>query len=825
MNNGRTGSIPVSGTSHFCVKSLSYCDAKDVVRFMRLPALVLLLSVVAGCATLVSDTLDSRFGLAEPTRYDSPRPPEANAPSYTRDVKPIFDKRCVVCHGCYDAPCQLNLGSWQGIARGLTKASVYGDLRVHQAPLTRLGIDAQQASQWRRLGFGSVLNERDETAENQVVASVLWRSLTLKQNNPLPTTPVLSEAKFDFSLSRANTCPQLDEFDAHAVNQPLAGMPYGFPGLKAHESEVIRQWLQAGSPDDTVPELPTKVLQQVAAWEQLLNSPSRKHQLVARYLFEHLFLGHLKFENDGQGHVFRLVRSTTPPGKPVHLIATRRPFDHPGNERPFYRLVRDRETLLAKTYMPYVLSPARMARWRQWFHEVPFDVDTLPGYDAEVAANTFKTFAAIPLRSRYRFLLDDAGYFVSNFIKGPVCRGQTALDVINDRFWVFFVDPDLGANDDASQLVAREAEELRMPASEGSNASVFAWRAIAAAEDRILAAKTQHMDKVFGGGRAPININFVWDGDQHNPNAALTIFRHFDSATVERGLIGEPPKTAWVIGYPLLERIFYLLAAGFDVYGNTAHQLQTRLAMDFLRMEGESHFLMLLPKADRSAVRDSWYRGASDEVKSRVLGGIYRFDAESGIKYPPGTASQQHLFALLRRRLLPVLDMRHEINAKTEASAQIGQALSDLAKVRGRSLQWLPEVSVLRIEAEPRAEGAAANARYVSLLRNTAHQNVSTLFRESSTLVPDENTLTVANGFIGAYPNALLQVNADQLSALVQAIASLRSESDYRAFADRFAIRRTDPDFWFASDALMTAYQRWAPEDAALLDLARFENR
>lgn len=396
--------------------------------------------------------------------------------------------------------------------------------------------------------------------------------------------------------------------------------------------------------------------------------------------------------------------------------------------------------------------------------------------------------------------------------------------MINDRFWVFFVDPDLGANDDASQLVAREAEELRMPASEGSNASVFAWRAIAAAEDRMLAAKTQHMDKVFGAGRAPININFVWDGDQHNPNAALTIFRHFDSATVERGLIGEPPKTAWVIGYPLLERIFYLLAAGFDVYGNTAHQLQTRLAMDFLRMEGESHFLMLLPKADRSAVRDSWYRGASDEVKSSVLGNIYRFDAESGIKYPPGTASQQHLFALLRRRLLPVLDMRHEVNNQADASNQIGQALSDLAKVRGQSLQWLPEVSVLRIEPDLQAEGAG-DARYVSLLRNTAHRNVSTLFRESSTLVHDEDTLTVANGFIGAYPNALLQVSADRLSALVQAVAVLRSDSDYRAFADRFAIRRTHPDFWSASDAMMNAYQHRAPGDAGLLDLGWFENR
>ena len=61
------------------------------------------------------------------------------------------------------------------------------------------------------------------------------------------------------------------------------------------------------------------------------------------------------------------------------------------------------------------------------------------------------------------------------------------------------------------------------------------------------------------------------DGNRHNPNAALTVLRNFDSATVLTGLIGEPPKTAWLIGYTLFERIYYLLVAGYDVYGNVSH--------------------------------------------------------------------------------------------------------------------------------------------------------------------------------------------------------------------------------------------------------------
>lgn len=791
---------------------------------MRLPTLALLLTLLAGCATLVSDVLDARYGPAEPTRFDSARAAQAGAPSYQQHIKPIFDKRCVVCHGCYDAPCQLKLGSWEGIARGLTKASVYGELRLNAAPLTRLGVDAQRASQWRGMGFEPVLNERGTAPGNDLAASVLWRSLALKMANPLPVTPVLPTPGFDFALDRANSCPSLGEYDAFATQHPQAGMPYGLPGLTDQELRLISRWLQAGAPDDTPQALPTAVASQVAEWEYLLNGRTPKERLVARYLYEHLYLGSLVFEGDAQRHIFKLVRSATPPGQPVQPIATRRPFDDPGVPQPHYRLVPDRETVLAKTHMPYVLSPARLARWRQWFFRTPYDVASLPGYDAVTASNPFKTFAALPLQSRYRFLLDDAGYFVANFIKGPVCRGQTALDVINDRFWVFFVDPDIGANDHAAQLVAREADALHMPAAEGSNASLLAWRGMAAAEDQLLAAKTRHLNQVFGAGRPPINLDFVWDGDRRNPNAALTIFRHFDSATVEQGLIGDPPKTAWVIGYPLLERIYYLLVAGFDVYGNTAHQLHTRLAMDFLRMEGEANFLMLLPKAARLPLRDAWYRGSSEEVKGRVLGGQYRFDAETGIAFPPGAEPQAHLYSLLRQQLAPVLGHRHGMTPQTEPDPTARKALLHLASLKGPALQWLPEATVLRIDTSAQPDGGPG-ARYVSLLRNTGHLNVSTLFRESAMLAPDEHTLTVAPGFIGAYPNALLHATPAELPALVQAIAGLKSEADYRTLADRFAVRRTSSHFWAASDALMAAYQRWAPADAGLLDWSRLENR
>lgn len=797
---------------------------------MRLRFLLLALVLLSGCAAVATLGLDQRFGPAVPERLNQPVLATADVPSYQQQIKPLLERRCVVCHGCYDAPCQLKLGSWEGVARGSSQNNVYDRLRLNDAEPSRLGLDAHGAAAWREQGFSPVLNDRDPSPANHLAASVLWRSLQLKTDHPLPAQAVLSDNDFDFSLDRHNSCPRLDEFDAFARQQPRAGMPYGLPGLQPQELHLIQRWLQAGAPDDPAPTLPAELAQQVATWEAFLNGPSLREQLVGRYLYEHLFLGSLVFDGDAQRQVFRLVRSATPPGQPVQVLATRRPFDDPGVARPWYRLQPERETVLAKTHMPYVLSAARLARWRQWFVQTPFQVKALPSYAPEVAANPFRSFVALPLASRYRFLLDDAGYYVMNFIKGPVCRGNIALDVIRDRFWVFFVDPTLSADDDAAQAVAREGELMKLPAAVGEDPSLLAWRDIAKAEDRLLAAKTATLARKFGGPQR-INLNFIWDGDGHNPNAALTILRHYDSASVVQGLVGEPPRTAWVIGYPLLERIYYLLVAGYDVFGNTAHQLQTRLAMDFLRMEGEANLLMLLPRDARLPLRDAWYRGVGDEVKQRILGGPYRFDAETGVPFPPGTEPLPHLYSLLQQRLAPVLAQpqgrRFELSPANVPDAAERQALQALAQVRGKALQWWPEASLLRLVpgANANANATTTPPRTYSLLRNTAHRNVSTLLREPAMLEPQDNSLTVVPGFIGAYPNAVFELSVAELPAFTQALARLGGESDYRRLANRWAVRRTSAHFWATSDALMDDYQRWDPAEAGLLDWSRLENR
>ena len=291
---------------------------------------------------LSRDSFDERYGSADPKRYDQPAAPAPGGVSWRADVQPILQRRCVVCHGCYDAPCQLKLGAWQGVARGGSSDNVYDTTRLREAAPSRLFVDAQLPSQWRAKGFFPVLNERSPTPEAQLAGSLLYQTLVLKQQHPLPAGPLLGEG-FDFSLDRTMACPRVEQFEAHARKSPLAGMPYGLPGLDAREVDTLARWLQAGAPYEGDVPLTAMQRQQVQSWEAFLNGPSLKERLMSRYLFEHLFLGHLHFEADATHRAFRLVRSSTPPGQPLQIIATRRPYDDPGVARFWYRLVPERE--------------------------------------------------------------------------------------------------------------------------------------------------------------------------------------------------------------------------------------------------------------------------------------------------------------------------------------------------------------------------------------------------------------------------------------------------------------------------------------------------
>ncbi|HEC00037.1 MAG TPA: hypothetical protein ENJ05_11095 [Thiotrichales bacterium] len=767
--------------------------------------------LLGGCSLLARMGLDARHGSPDPANREAIA---SGTVDYWNDAKPILDRRCVVCHGCYDAPCQLKLGTYEGIERGATPEQVYNAARLVAAPTTRLFEDAHSTAEWRHMGFHPVLNERAQTEDANIEGSLLARMLLLKMQHPLPEEGPIT-APFDFSLNRKQECPTIEEFDGFARKHPDWGMPYGLPGLSDAEYGTLLQWLREGAPRGTPPP-PPDLSAEIRRWEDFLNGDSPKRQLMSRYLYEHLFLAHLYFSDGPPRTFFRLVRSATPPGTPVQRISTRRPYDDPGVERVYYRLVPVRSTILAKTHMPYALDDARMARFRELFLAPDYEVVRLPSYEPRLAANPFAVFAPIPLDSRYRFLLDEAQFFIMGFIKGPVCRGQVALNVIDDHFWVAFDNPDSPALEGAEDFLARETDKLRLPSEQSSNAlALSTWIRYSALEEDYLAAKIEFARRNLDRPEM-VNLDLIWDGDGHNANAALTVFRHFDSASVVKGFVGDPPKTFWIIDYPLFERIHYLLVAGFDIYGNLGHQLNTRLYMDFLRMEGELNFVALLPARERETHWLGWYREAHPWVVDFIRNALGQFDRETGIRFHTGDTARE-LMSMIRNRLASVLDKSHDLDQ--EADPFIRRQLQRLAGVRGRPVSWLPQVALLAVET------GTGEPDFYTLLHNNGMTNVAQLFGEAGRRRPEEDSLTVVPGFVGAYPNAFYTVSREALPAFVAAVTGLDGEAAYRALVDRFGIRRNDQRFWRHSDRVHDAYLRREPLTAGLLDYNRLENR
>ncbi|WP_233071788.1 fatty acid cis/trans isomerase [Motilimonas eburnea] len=743
--------------------------------------------------------------------------PEADI--FHQQVQPLLNQRCVVCHGCYDAPCQLKFTSPEAIDRGMTKERVFSGTRLLAAQPTRLYEDANTTAQWREMGFYPVLNEHRQDESVNLQASLIYRALALKQQHPLIDTREHADA-FDFSLDRKQECSAIEQYDTFARNNPLAGMPYGLPAINANEMQTLTNWLKGGAKMAPLPDLPQDVIQQIDQWERWLNRDSLKSQLVARYIFEHLYLSHLYFADlthtDTQPLFFTLVRSSTPPGQAIKRISTLRPYDDPQVERVYYRLQQERETILAKTHMPYALSNERMTQLNNLFYRTDYRVTKLPSYAADVAANPFIAFEQLPVAARYHFMRMTAQNTIMAFIKGPVCRGQMALNVINDHFWVFFSEGDWEQSEGLSAFLAQQKEHLRIPAESASNAGILTnWVSYSRAQKQYLKAKQRALDQAFAGGYQ-LNLNLVWDGEQSNPNAALTVFRHFDNASVVKGLVGHPPKTAWLIDYPILERIHYLLVAGFDIYGNVGHQLNTRLYMDFLRLESEFNFLALLPPEARKNERDFWYRNAGRDIRNYLNSEQSQFKAPSAIVYQSQDPKLE-LYDLLHQRLGESLTNTYQLGMAGEPVAETS-ALSRLQHIPSIAVNQLAEVTLLAVQQ-------GDETRLYTLLKNSAYSNMSSLLRDASNRLPEEDTLTVVRGVIGDYPNVFIQADNEQLPALVEQLQAISSADDYSQWLDNFGIRRSEPDFWRFSDRVLKQMHLDDPIAAGLLDYNRLENR
>jgi hypothetical protein len=161
----------------------------------------------------------------------------------------------------------------------------------------------------------------------------------------------------------------------------------------------------------------------------------------------------------------------------------------------------------------------------------------------------------------------------------------------------------------------------------------------------------------------------------------------------------------------------------------------------------------------------------------------------------------------------------HIPTAANERYAVHRGELAGLMTGADESFSYLPEVAFLQV-LDRRGE-----REYYSLVHNQAFSNNAQLFQEEDRRLPEEDTLTVARGFVGAYPNQFFQVAEQELGRFADALRALENDEDYTALVARFGVRRTAPWFWKLSDDINESYRASFPAEAGLFDLNRYQNR
>ncbi len=247
----------------------------------RLKLLVVVLAV-SGCTTLGVVQFENIYGKLAPRERVVATLPSTSV-DYWSDVKPIVDSRCIVCHGCYDAPCQLKMSFIEGIVRGANSDRVYNSSRINKGQLTRLFEDAQTVGEWRARDFYPVLNEYPSSPVANREASVMYKILQLKQTNPLPDVQILPDS-FTLDLDREQECTTAEGFDKYADKHPTWGMPYALPGLATAEQDVLMRWVEQGATYTARKPLPRAFEPEIERWEAFLNGSSLKQRLVSRYI-------------------------------------------------------------------------------------------------------------------------------------------------------------------------------------------------------------------------------------------------------------------------------------------------------------------------------------------------------------------------------------------------------------------------------------------------------------------------------------------------------------------------------------------------------------
>ena len=723
------------------------------------------------------------------------------------------------------------MSSFEGIDRGASKLLVYDAARFKAVDPTRLFIDAKSTEEWHNKGFYSITTSPDSNMSYN--DSIMIHMLYDKKKNPEIIGAYEPE-------SDELICPRnKEELNEYMDEKKNHGMPYGFPALQEKEYATLAQWLARGAKGPSTQEqkkltTPSKAAAlEIQKWETFLNKDDAKHSVTARYLYEHLFLAHWNFKV-APTEFYEIVRSYTPAPKEIEVIPTLRPYDNPKVKQFYYRFQKIHSTIVHKTHMVVEFDDKKLARFQELFIEPkwieePHYID----YDVKMSANPFEAFYQIPAKSRYQFLLDNAHYIVMTFIRGPVCRGQMALNVIHDHFWIMFTDPETDISISHPEFIKAQFNNLRMPI-ETSNQKIIKTFSDAYQEKyaNYFQAKQHFYNKVYPEG---LGLDSIWKGNSKDDAPLLTIYRHYDSGSVHKGVLGELPRTMWVIDYPQFERIYYSLVAGYDVFGNLSHQTNIRRYMDFLRMEGELNFISYIPYGDRLELFKSWYindddiEDIEDEEGAR---GYALMTRGTKIKYKTKHYKSEFIEQVVNQHILKSTQIGFDnINyyAYGDKPPKMPKEFHTIKDVRdgARSLT-APGTGFIKHVTDNGVNTMLVrvilddgSSEVNTLVVNRWHDNVNSLFNGEQ-VDPQKDTMDILKGSIGSYPNVFVYVYEKDLVDFFDLLENFNGSDEDKNRVRKYFIGRDDEKFWDYYDWFQNNFNKSDPLNAGLYDLNRY---
>jgi hypothetical protein len=109
-----------------------------------------------------------------------------------------------------------------------------------------------------------------------------------------------------------------------------------------------------------------------------------------------------------------------------------------------------------------------------------------------------------------------------------------------------------------------------------------------------------------------------------------------------------------------------------------------------------------------------------------------------------------------------------------------------------------------------------------SIIHNKEHENISWILAESLRMLPEEDTLTIKEGFWGSYPNMIFRVEAKDLEDFTKTARQLKTETDYKRFVTTYGVTRGQNRFWTVYDELQSVFAATNANEFGYLDLTRY---